>query len=80
MQAGALHIEIMPLSARTAGELDAALHAVQHHVGHAFIVTSDVLFIVNRDKIAEALRKAKVPLVVPTRDYRVDGVLMSYGS
>jgi putative ABC transport system substrate-binding protein len=76
----ALHMEIMPLSARTADELDAALHALQHHVGHAFIVTSDALFIVNSGKIAEAVRKARLPLVVPTRDYRADGVLMSYGS
>jgi len=76
----ALHIGIMPLGARTADELDAALHTLQHHTGHAFIVSSDALFIVNRDKIAAAVRKARLPLLVPTVDYRADGVLMSYGS
>jgi len=76
----ALRIGIMPLGARTTDELKTALHTLQHHVGHAFIVSSDAFFIANRDKIAEAVHKARLPLVVPTRDYRADGVLMSYGS
>ena len=33
----------------------------------------------NRDKIAAAVRKAKLPALVPTKDYWSDGVLMSYG-
>jgi len=75
-----LHIDIItPLSARSADELDVALHGLQRNEGHAFVVSSDVLFIVNKDKIAEAVRKARLPALVPTRDYRGDGVLMSYG-
>ena len=74
-----LHIDITPLSARNADELDTALHGLQRSEGRAFVVSSDVLFIVNRDKIAEAIRKARLPALVATRDYRGDGVLLSYG-
>jgi len=44
------------------------------------MLSSDTFFIVNKDKIGKAVRKAKLPAVVPTKDYRGDGVLMSYGS
>ena len=74
-----LHIDITPLGARHADELDAALHGLQRKEGGAFVVSSDVLFIVNKDRIAEAIRKARLPALVSTRDYQGDGVLMSYG-
>jgi len=74
-----LRIHIVVLNARNADELDAALRGIQHKSGDAFIVSSDIFFIANKAKIADAIRKAKLPALVPTRDYHGDGVLMSYG-
>ncbi len=74
-----LRIHIGTLNARNAEELDAALRRIQRSANDAFIVSSDVFFIVNKDKIADAVRKAKVPALVPTKDYQGEGVLMSYG-
>ncbi len=75
-----LRMRIVALNARNADELDAALSRIQRGAGDAFIVSSDIFFIVNKDKIAAAIRKARLPAIVPTKDYQGDGVLMSYGS
>ena len=77
--ASTLRIHIVTLKARNADELDAALRGIRRTSGDAFIVSSDVFFIANKAKIADAIRKAKLPALVPTRDYHGDGVLMSYG-
>ena len=74
-----LRIQIVPLSARNADELDAALRGIQRNAGDALIVSSDTFFRVSKDKIGDAVRKAKLPALVPTKDYQWDGVLMSYG-
>lgn len=75
-----LRIHVDTLSARNANELDAVLRTIEHSVSDALIVGSDVLFEVNKDKIGEVARKAKLPTLVPTKDYRGEGVLISYGS
>ena len=74
-----LRIHIVALNARNADELNAALRRIQHRTGNAFIVSSDVFFIANKAKIAAAIRKARLPALVPTKEYQGDGVLMSYG-
>ena len=74
-----LRVHIETLSARNADELDAALRVIEHGASDALIVGSDVFFIVNKDKIAEAVRRAKLPTLVPTKDYRGEGMLISYG-
>ncbi len=77
--AGTLRIRVGTLNARSADELDSELRRIQPRAREAFIVSSDTLFIVNKDKIGAAVRKAKLPALVPTRDYQGEGVLMSYG-
>lgn len=78
--AQALHIHIVALNARNADELDSALRGVQRSAGDAFTVSSDVFFLANKAKIAEAVAKAKLPAIFPQRDYHDAGVLMSYGA
>ena len=75
-----LHIHIIALDASNADELDAALRAIQRSAGDAFMVSSNVFFLANRAKIAEAVAKAKLPAIFPQRDYHDAGVLMSYGA
>jgi putative ABC transport system substrate-binding protein len=74
-----LGIQIVALDAGNPAKLDAALRASQRSTGDALIVSSDSFFVSNRDKIAAAVRNAKLPSLVPTKDYWGDGVLMSYG-
>jgi putative ABC transport system substrate-binding protein len=75
-----LGIQVNLLSARNADELDAVLRAVNSSETDALIVASDVLFEINKDKIGEVVRTAKLPTLVPTKDYWGEGVLMSYGT
>jgi len=78
--AQALQMQIITLDARNAGELNAALRDLRRSTADAFIVSSDVLFLSNKAKIAEAVAKAKLPAIFPVRDYHDAGVLMSYGA
>ncbi len=75
-----LRIHIIALDARNADELDAALRGIQRRAADAFIVSSDVLFLANKERIAAAVAKAKLPAIFPWRDYHDAGVLMSYGA
>jgi len=75
-----LRIHVSTLNARNADDLDAVLRAIEHSASDALIVGSDVLFEVNKDKIGEVARKAKLPTLVPTKDYWGEGVLISYGT
>jgi len=74
-----LHIQVIAVNARNAEELDPALTSLQHGTTDAVLVTSDVLFLANKAKVASAVAKAKLPAIFPWRDYHDAGVLMSYG-
>ena len=76
----ALRIQVVAVDARNAKELDAALLGLQHRASDGFMVSSDVLFLANRAKVAAAVARARLPGVFPWRDYHDVGVLMSYGS
>jgi putative ABC transport system substrate-binding protein len=76
----ALRIQVVAVDARNAKELDAALLGLQHRASDGFMVSSDVLFLANRAKVAAAVTRARLPGVFPWRDYHDVGVLMSYGS
>ncbi len=75
-----LHVHIIAVDARNADELNTALDRIHRRAADAFIVSSDVLFLANKEKIAAAVAKAKLPGIFPVRDYHDAGVLMSYGA
>ena len=75
-----LHIHLTVLDARNAEELNVALQSIQRSKPDAFILSSDVLFLANKAKIAQAVAKARLPAIFPWRDYHDAGVLMSYGA
>ena len=75
-----LRMDIAPVNAGNPAQLDVALRAIPRRAGTALIISSDVFFIANRDKIADAVRKTRLPTLVPNRDYWGEGVLMAYGS
>ena len=78
--AEALRMQIVAVDARNAAELDVALRGLQHRASDGFMVTSDVLFLSNRAKVAAAVARARLPGMFPWRDYHDAGVLMSYGA
>ena len=78
--ARALRIQVDTLNAGDADQLDTALLGIRRRAGDALIVSSDSVFIVNYKKIADAVRKVKLPTLVPNQNYWGDGVLMSYGT
>jgi putative ABC transport system substrate-binding protein len=75
-----LHLRIVTLEASSPHEIDAALRAIPGEAADAFLVSSEVLFLANKAKIAEAITKAKLPAIFPWRDYQDAGALMSYGA
>jgi putative ABC transport system substrate-binding protein len=75
-----LSVERVALDARNADEIDAALRAMPRGAADGVVVSPDLLFVKNKTKIAQAVRKAKLPAIFPFKEYHDDGVLMSYGA
>ena len=76
----ALRMQVVAVDARNAVELDAALRGLRHRAADGFMVSSDVLFLSNRAKVAAAVARARLPGIFPWRDYHDVGALMSYGA
>ena len=74
-----LDLELVTLDARNAGELDVALHAMPRSTADGLVVSPDLLFLTNKTKIAQAVRKTKLAAIFPYKAYHDDAVLMSYG-
>src|SRR5262245_43811380 len=74
-----LGVELVVLRARSAAELDARLSALPHGMADGLVVSNDLLFLAHRTKIANAVRKAKLPTIFPFKEYHNDGALISYG-
>jgi len=77
--AQALDLQLLPLSAQTADEIDAALKELRRGKADGLVVTPDLGLFAYRAKIAKAVREARIPTIFPFRDYHDAGVLMSYG-
>jgi len=77
--AQALDLQLLPLSAQTADEIDAALKELRRGKADGLVVTPDLGLFAYRAKIAKAVREARIPTIFPFRDYHDVGVLMSYG-
>ncbi|MGH9578815.1 MAG: ABC transporter substrate-binding protein, partial [Terriglobales bacterium] len=76
----ALRIQVVAVDARNAVELDAALRRLRHRASDGVMVSSDLLFLANRAKVAAAVARARLPGMFPGRDYHDAGILMSYGT
>ena len=74
-----LHVQLVTLDARDAGELDTALRALPRSQAGGVLVPADLFFLANKAKISSAIRKARLPAMVALKEYHEEGVLMSYG-
>jgi len=77
--APSLHIELVPLNLRDAGEIEHSVAAFVRSPADGLIVTSGPLTAVHRHLIIKAAARYKVPAVYGARYHSVDGGLMSYG-
>ena len=65
--------------ARDAHELDVALHTLPKDTHDGLLISNDLSFIANRERVGRAARRAKLPAVFPFKGARDDDALMSYG-
>jgi putative ABC transport system substrate-binding protein len=74
-----LSVKLDTLGARNADELDVALRALPRSAADGLLVANDLFLVVNRAKVTQAVRKAKLPAIFPFKEYHDAGALMSYG-
>jgi putative ABC transport system substrate-binding protein len=74
-----LGVQLVYLDARNADELTSALGAISRSAASGVLISGDALLHANKPRIAQAVRKARLPSVSPYKDYHEEGVLMSYG-
>jgi len=72
-------LQLIRFDLRDPDGLDAALRAITHSKADAVLIGGDASVYSNMTRIAQALRKAKLPAISPYADSSSDGVLMSYG-
>jgi len=77
--APALGVELTPLGARDAGEIERALAAFPSGTNAGLIVTAGPSVAVNRDLVIALAARQRLPAVYPFRYHAVSGGLISYG-
>jgi putative ABC transport system substrate-binding protein len=77
--ARAVNIKLVLAEARSTGDFDSAFALLQRERIDALLVISDVLFNLNRRRIAEFANTNRLPSMFSVREYVEAGGLMSYG-
>jgi ABC-type uncharacterized transport system substrate-binding protein len=77
--APSLSLEVTPLNARDAGDIERAIAAVDRNPNSGLIVTGSNLAIVHRDLIVTLAARYKLPAVYPLGFFVTGGGLISYG-
>ena len=75
-----LGIKVEVLNAQNARELDTALDTIRRSPPDGLLVSAEAFFMARKAKIAQTVRKARIPAIFPYREYHAEGVLMSYGA
>jgi len=74
-----LGLQVLRFDLRDPDELDAVLVAITRSKANAVLIGGDAYIYSNMAKVAQALRRAKLPAISPNADSSSEGVLMSYG-
>jgi putative tryptophan/tyrosine transport system substrate-binding protein len=77
--APSLQVELSPVDARDAGEIERAVTAFAHRPNGGLIVTSSASAAIHRELIITLAAQYRLPAVYPVRYYVTDGGLISYG-
>jgi len=78
--APSLGLEVTPLNARDAGDIERAIAALDRNPNTGLIVTGSNLAIVHRDLIITLAARYKLPAVYPLGFFVIGGGLISYGT
>jgi len=78
--APSLGLEVTPLNARDAGDIERAIAALDRNPNTGLIVTGSNLAIVHRDLIITLAARYKLPAVYPLGFFVTGGGLISYGT
>jgi putative ABC transport system substrate-binding protein len=77
--APAFHVQLDVMEAKEAQEIDAAFGHIYRNRPDGLLLSSEVLFLVNRVRIVQALAKARLPTVFPWPLHVAEGGVISYG-
>jgi putative ABC transport system substrate-binding protein len=78
--ARALGVRLQALEARNSQEIDSAFAAMTRERAGALLILPDVIFLNQRQQMAELARKRRLPAVYGVREYAEAGGLMAYGA
>jgi putative ABC transport system substrate-binding protein len=74
-----LRLRLETRDAHNTEELDVLLQGLGRHRPKAILVGGDAFYLANKRKVAEAVRRARIPAIFSYDDYHEDGAIMSYG-
>jgi ABC-type uncharacterized transport system substrate-binding protein len=74
-----LGLTLLPIEIRKLEELEGAFRAMTREHADALLILSSPLTFPNRARLAELALKARLPTLVPLREYVEAGFLLSYG-
>jgi len=77
--ARALGARIPILEASSPGEIESAFAALVHERASALVVSGEVFFLTQRDRLVELAAKHAIPTIYAYREFVTAGGLMSYG-
>ena len=77
--ARALNIKLEIYSTRSTHELNSALRAIPWKSLDGALIGADIVTLAQGARIAQAVRKARLPAIFPWRQFHEYGALMSYG-
>jgi ABC-type uncharacterized transport system substrate-binding protein len=75
-----LGVRLFPLEAKSAEEIDRAFAAMRTERAEAVIVIGDPMFGTHRRRLIDLSAKRGLPAIYSTREYVIDGGLVSYGT
>ena len=75
-----LGVRLFPLEAKSAEEIDRAFAAMRTERAEAVIVVGDPMFGTHRRRLIDLSAKRGLPAIYSTREYVIDGGLVSYGT
>ena len=77
--ARSVRLQVLPVEARDARELEAAVSAMIRERVHGLVVTADQKYVNERVRLASLALQARLPTIFWTREFAQAGGLMTYG-
>ena len=78
--ARSIGVEVLPVEARDAGDIDSAFSTIIKGRAHGVVVTADSKYVSERTRISMLALQARLPTMFWTREFAEVGGLMTYGT